>query len=256
MNITFPNKGYATPVYKHKDLPLYSTSEFDFYRIIGFNDSFYGKTISELHAGNLRVSRTDNRYSSLFPGQKLSYWADSIETARAEFYHWNQNKDIVLFWAYDDGSSTFPTLYPAQPLKIIDGFQLEFNKLLQKIEKGEPLSSLEIRLIEKIALNEPDCLAYQSERNPVGVNFLFFEHGFKKLSLREVSLKLGERKAKNENKIVCAGSSDYTPFIEKYGYKFKPIARALYDSSYEKNDEYKLRKQVYEYSLMKMKDEI
>lgn len=256
MSELFPNQGFGTPVERHTELPLLSTYEFVFFRIIGFNDSFYGKTISELHAGNLRVSRTDNRYSNLFPGQKLSYWADSIETARAEYYHWNKSKDIIIFWAYDDGSSFIPTVYPAQNLTIIDGFQLGFNKLLHKLESGELLTPAEKGLIDMIAAYEPDCLAYQSERNPVGVNFLFFEHGFKKLSLREVSLKLGERKAKNENKIVCAGSSDYTPFIEKYGYKFKPIARALYDSSYEKNDEYKLRKQVYEYSLMKMKDEI
>lgn len=247
MSDLFPNQGFGTPIARHKHLPLLSTYEFDFYRIIGFNDNLYGKTISELHAGNLRVSRTDNRYSSLFPGQKLSYWADSIETARAEYFHWNNSKNIITFWAYDDGSSFMPTVYPAQDLTIVDGFQLDFNRLLHKIESHEKLSSSEKDLIDTIASYEPDCLAYQSERNPDGVNYLFFEHGFKKLSLKEVRLKLGERKSKNRNIIGCAESSDYMPVLERYGYKFMPIAKLVYDNEYEKTDEYKLREQAYKH---------
>lgn len=247
MSELFPNQGFSTPVEIHTELPLLSTYEFDFFRIIGFNDSFYGKTIGELHAGNLRVSRTDNRYSSLFPGQKLSYWSDSIETARAEYYHWNKSKDIIIFWAYDDGSSFIPTVYPAQNLTIIDGFQLGFNKLLHKLESGELLTPAEKDLIDMIAAYEPDCLAYQSERNPEGVNYLFFEHGFKKLSLREVKLYLGERKSKNHNSAYCAGACDYTPYLKGYGYKFMPIAKTEYDKSYEESDEYKLRNQAYQH---------
>lgn len=247
MSELFPNQGFGTPVEIHTELPLLSTYEFDFFRIIGFNDSFYGKTISKLHIGNLRVSRTDNRYSSLFPGQKLSYWADSIETARAEYYHWNKSKDIIIFWAYDDGSSFTPTVYPAQNLTIIDGFQLGFNKLLHKLESGELLTPAEKDLIDMIAAYEPDCLAYQSERNPEGVNYLFFEHGFKKLSLREVKLYLGERKSKNHNSAYCAGTCDYTPYLKGYGYKFMPIAKTEYDRSYEESDEYKLRNQAYQH---------
>lgn len=63
-----------------------------------------GKTVSELHRGNLRVSRKDNRYSNIFPGQKLSYWADSPQTARAEVKKWEAGNDLLTFWAYDDGS--------------------------------------------------------------------------------------------------------------------------------------------------------
>lgn len=247
MSEVFPNQGFGTPIFRHKQLPLLSTHEFDFYRIIGFEDSFYGKTISELHAGNLRVSRTDNRYSSLFPAQKLSYWADSIETARAEYFHWNSNKNILTFTAYDDGSSFIPTVYPATNLIIVDGFQLGFTKLLHKIERKERLSSSEKDLIDTIAAFEPDCLAYQSERNLNGVNYLFFEHGFKKLSLKEVELTLGERKNRNRNQIYCAITCDYTPCLKNYGYKFMPIARLTYDKEYEKTDEYRLREQAFKH---------
>lgn len=247
MSKLFPNQGFGTSVKKHTELPLLSTYEFDFFRIIGFNDSFYGKTISELHAGNLRVSRKDNRYSSLFPGQKLSYWSDSIETAKTEYFHWNKNKNILTFMAYDDDSSFIPTVYPAQHLKIVDGFQLNFNKLLHKIEGNENLSSSEKDLIDTIAAHEPDCLAYQSERNPEGVNYLFFEHGFKKLSLKRVELYLGERKSRNRNGISCAITCDYTPCLENYGYKFMPIAKLVYDKEYEKSDEFILREQAYKH---------
>lgn len=247
MSEIFPNQDFGVPIIRHDKLPILQTRSFDFYRIIGFDDKFYGKTVSELHMGNLRVSRTDNRYSSLFPGQKLSYWADSIETAKAEYFHWNNNKNILKFWAYDDGSSFIPTVYPAQKLTIIDGFQLEFNKLLKKIEHGEKLSVSEKDLIDSIATYEPDCLAYQSERNHDGVNYLFFEHGFKKLSLKQVKLNLGELTNKNKNTVYCAETSDYTPILESYGYKFMPIAKTIYDDEYEKNDEYKLRNQVYQH---------
>ena len=247
MSDIFPNQGFGTPIYRHKQLPLLSTHEFDFYRIIGFNDMLYGKRISDLHAGNLRVSRTDNRYSSLFPGQKLSYWADSIETAKAEYFHWNKNKNILTFMAYDDGSSFMPTVYPATDLIIVDGFQLDFNRLLHKIEGNEKLSSSEKDLIDTIAAYEPDCLAYQSERNPYGVNYLFFEHGFKKLSLKKVELYHGERKSHNRNGIYCAITCDYTPCLENYGYMFMPIAKLVYDKEYEKSDEFKLREQTYKY---------
>lgn len=256
MSEFFPNQGFGTPVKKHTDLPLLSTYEFDFFRIIGFSDNFYGKTVSELHAGNLRVSRTDNRYSSIFPGQKLSYWADSIKTAKAEYFHWNKNKNILTFWAYDDGSSFVPTVYPAQNLIIIDGFQLEFNRLLQKIEHNEKLSISEKDLINAIAAFEPDCLAYQSERNPDGVNYLFFEHGFKKLSLKRVSLNLNGLKGRNSNEIECAVSCDYTPILKSYGEMFLPIARIGKDDNYTQSAEYALRLDVLSYKIKDMRERI
>ena len=223
---------------------MIKTGEFDFYRCIQFNDNLYGKTVSELHAGNLRLSRSDNRYSNLFPGQRLSYWADSPNTAMAEAKKWGANKNLLIFWAYDDGSSFIPTVYPSLELQIIDGTQLEFNKILKKLEKHENLTKADRELIDAIAYHEPDCLAYESEARKGGINFLFFEHGFKKLSIKEIWLRLGERAGKNHNKIICADSSDYTPHLSSYGKMFLPITRIGTCSTYIDSDEYHLRMQV------------
>lgn len=223
---------------------MIKTGEFDFYRCIQFSESLYGKTVSELHAGNLRLSRVDNRYSNLFPGQKLSYWADSPDTAMAEAKKWGANKNLLTFWAYDDGSSFIPTVYPSLELQIIDGTQIEFNKILKKLEKHENLTKADRELIDDIAYQEPDCLVYESEARKGGVNFLFFEHGFKKLSIKEIWLKLGERAGKNHNKIICADPSNYFPHPASYGKMFLPIARIGKSSTYTDSDEYHLRMQV------------
>ena len=123
----FPNQTFDMDIWKHRELPLIETQEFDFFRCLEFQDGYYGKTISELHKGNLRVSRKDNRYSNLFPGQKLSYWADSPKTAKAEVRRWGAKNNILTFWAYDDGSSFIPTVYPAENLRIIDGIHFGFD---------------------------------------------------------------------------------------------------------------------------------
>ncbi len=68
--------------------------------------------------------------------------------------------------------------------------------------------------MELIKKESPDCLAYKSVANKDGLNFLFFEKGFKKLSLREASLYFGERKNKNTRTISCAINSDYSPIIK------------------------------------------
>ena len=66
VNSLFSNQDFGRTIWKHKQLPVYVTDEFDFYRCICFNDSFYGKTVSELHEGNLRNATSENRYSKLF----------------------------------------------------------------------------------------------------------------------------------------------------------------------------------------------
>lgn len=100
MGELYPNQYFGIDIWKHKDLPLIESHDFNFFRCIAFRDSYYGKTISELHTGNLRVSRKDNRYSQLFPGQRLSYWADSSQTARAEAKKWGAKNNLLTFWAY------------------------------------------------------------------------------------------------------------------------------------------------------------
>lgn len=254
MNGLFSNQDFGRTILKHKNLPLYKTDEFDFYRCICFNDSFYGKTVSELHRGNLRQAIPENRYSRLFPNEKISYWADSPQTARAEVKYHHHANNLLTFWAYDDATSTFPTIDNDEPLIIIDGREIEFHLILEKIEKGYTLTIDEERIVELIKKENPDCLAYTSLRNKCGVNFLFFEKGFKKLSIRQVRLRLGNFKGKNSNRIICADTSDYSPFLKGYGQYFLPLARVSIDTKYVESQEYKKRVGVYEKSLNNIRE--
>lgn len=256
MGELFPNQYYGMDIWKHKELPMLKTHDFSFYRCVQFQELFYGKTVSELHSGNLRKSRKDNRYSNLFPEQKLSYWADSPETARAEAKKWGANKNLLTFWAYDDESSFIPTVFPAEYLKIVDGIHFGFDTILKKVGNHERLTEAEQSLVNRIKEEEPDCLAYSSEAKKNGRCFLFFENGFKKLSLREVRFRLGEETGKNHAVIQCAGSSDYIPSLKSYGCFFLPKARIGYDTSYEHTEEYLLRNQIQEESYKKIRGTI
>lgn len=104
----FKSQDWGRTIFKHIDLPVYVTDEFSFYRCVEFREEFYGKTVSELFNGNLRTCC--GRYSKLFPGQKISYWADSPYTSRAEIKKHGASKNVITFWAYDDDTSTFPCL--------------------------------------------------------------------------------------------------------------------------------------------------
>ena len=236
----FKSNTYFRDLYKYKDLPIYETDEFDFYRCVPFDDAFYRKNVSTLHDGNLRYS--PGRYSKLFPGQKLSYWADSPATARAEVKKHNKTNNLLTFWAYDDSSSTFPTMGNDEILRIVDGRKFGLKELIDKIDKGLNISADEKRLMESILEQSPDCLVYDSVARKGGENFIFLERGFKKLAIREVRLRLGNRKAKNEATILCAGTSDYSPYLEKYACFFEPIARVGMDKSYFNSEEYLFRK--------------
>lgn len=244
MDLKLKNHTGNMSILTHRRLPMIRTGEFDFFRCVEFDKKMYGKTISELHAGNLRLSRPGNRYSNLFPGQRLSYWADSPETALAEIKNWGAKNNIITFWAYDDGSSIFPTVYPRKELEIVVGLDMGFNDILKKLERGEHLSINEQDLIDRIAEEEPDCLLYESEANRGSINYLFFEHGFKKLSLREVRLELDDLNGRYCNEIECAVSCDYSPILEAYGQIFLPVAEIGQNDSYLYSDEYMLRKQV------------
>ena len=50
----FSSQAYGGYVRRHRDLPLIDADEFIFYRLVNFSENMYGKTVSELHAGNLR----------------------------------------------------------------------------------------------------------------------------------------------------------------------------------------------------------
>ncbi len=247
------NNSYFSKVLKHKRLPVYITDEFTFYRCVNVDDWVYGTTISKLHSGNLRFNDKNGRYSKLFPDEKISYWADYKSTALAEIRKHNGNKNYLTFEAYDDVSSTFPSLGVDEDLVIIDGREVGFSDILLKIEDDIDLSADELTIIDEIKELEPDCLAYNSVAKDGGVNFLFFEKGFNKLALREVQLYLGEAGRKNSKTIACAVTCDYSPVINSYSMYFEPIARVKEDSSYTNTDEYQLRKRYYEESLSRIR---
>jgi len=249
MSNLFKNQDYGLPIYKHKELPLYQTGEFNFFRCISFCENLYEKTVSNLHAGNLRSGLQENRYSKLFPNKRISYWADSPKTARAEVKYHNAGNNLLTFWAYDDAASTFPTITERELLIIIDGRNVGFNKILIKIESNQNLTKNEKDIISQIDSQNPDCLVYESQRNKNGLNYLFFEKGFFKLSIREVLLRLGDFKCKNSSRIVCAGTSDYSPYLENYGMYFKPISKVRMNITYKETDEYKNRNKIYNESL-------
>ena len=248
MSDFLPNHYISHEVFKHKTLPIFETAEFDFYRCVPFSDSFYGKTVSELHQGNLRERCKGNRYSMLFSGKKVSYWADSRKTAHAEMEKHKQGHNLLTFFAYDDATASFPTLTKQRDvLRIIDGRQFGFHEILKKDDNNIPLSEEDKSLITLIEKENPDCLAYWSEARKNGVNFLFFENGFRKLAIRELRLRLGDKKGKNKNCIYCAGTCDYTAWLKSYGDYFMPKARTLHNSAYEHSEEYLKRKEINNY---------
>ena len=240
----FKAQNYNQLTFKHNKLPVYKTKEFDFYRCVEFQEELYYKTASELHNGNLRICT--GRYTNLFPGQKLSYWADSPDTARAEVKVHGSTKNLLTFWAYDDTSSFMPITEDLELLTIIDGRKCGIQDLIDKVDCGEELTADEKKLLEDIMLCGPDALAYDSRAKQGGENFIFFEKGFKKLSLRRVNLRFGERNSKNSANICCAGTSDYTPYLESYGKYFAPICRVKMNEQYLNSPEYLSRLQIKE----------
>lgn len=248
----FISQSYDRPTYKHKELPIYVTDEFDFFRCVEFNDDFYGKTASALFNGNLRTC--SGRYAKLFPNQKLSYWADSPVTARAEIKKHGAGNNILTFTAYDDRTSTFPILQNEEPLIIIDGRKKGIQKLIDKADKEMELSDAEQSYIKALMAQDPDCLVYDSHAKRGGENFIFFEKGFKKLALRKLQLRFGKNNGGNVNRIVCADTCDYLPFIESYGMYFQPKTRVKMDKSYLLSDEYLQRKEVYRQSCQKVRE--
>lgn len=166
----------------HKTLPVIVTDEFDFWRCVEFNENFYGITVSELFKGNLRESNKNNRYSSLFPNQKLSYWASSKKNAHDEIIKHGSSKNIISFWAYDDATSTYPTLSKKrEPLVIVEGTKLGFETILKKVDDGIEINEYENNLISRIIDEKPDCIAYQSFVNDNEINFYFLKKDSKNL---------------------------------------------------------------------------
>lgn len=239
---------YGQSNYKHKKLPVYIADQFNFCRCVEFKIDFYGKTASCLFNGNLR--ECTGRYSKLFLNQKLSYWADSAATAEAEIKKHGAGDSMLTFWAYDDGTSTFPTLPDQSPLVIIDGRECGVQELIDKADNDISLTETEQAYMKSLLATKPDCLVFDSHAKEGGECYIFFEKGFRKLSLRDLQLRLSREygSRSNKNKIVCAGGCDYSPYVECYGEYFEPKVRIKMDKSYLKTDEYLMRKRIYEQS--------
>ncbi len=232
----FNSQAYNRPTYQYEDLPIIETGEFDFYRCVEFNESFYGKTVYELHQGNLRPS--NGRYSSLFPNQKISYWAGSKRTAIKEMRAHNKGRSYICFWAYDDGTSSFPLYGKWDNLVILDGREkYGIAELINKADQNIPLTNDEKSFLDRILKQKPDCLAYSSFADNGGENFIFFESGFKKLAIRELQLSLNG--CRNRNRIVCASTCDYNPYPKSYAESFQPVARTETNQKYLESEEYK-----------------
>ena len=183
----FKGQDYGMPTYKHTELPIYITEEFSFFRCVPFDSSFYGKTASELFNGNLRTCT--GRYSKLFPGRLLSYWADHPATARAEIKKHGAGNDVLTFWAYDDASSAFPIFQNREKLMLVDGGKCGMQEVIDKLDNEEDITEKDREVLNAVLSFDPDCLAYDSHARKGGENYLFFEKGFRKLALRELKLR-------------------------------------------------------------------
>lgn len=231
----FKAQSYNQPTYKHKKLPIFLTKEFDFFRCVEFKEEFYNVLATDLFKGNLRDS--SGRYSVLFPDQKISYWAESVMTARAEVKKHGAGCDLLTFWAYDDASSFEPCMGSYEMLYILDGRRSGVQSLIDKVDEGKLLSEDEKELMRSILKEPIDCIAYESKARPGGENFIFLERGFKKLALRQIRLRFGRKNGGSHNRICCATSSDYTPFPKAYGEYFVPKCRVVRDEKYQFSEE-------------------
>jgi DNA-binding transcriptional regulator GbsR (MarR family) len=115
----------------------------------------------------------------LSPDKKVSYWADSPQSARAELKYHDPGNDLLTFWAYDDATSTFLTLAIRESLIIIDGREKGLNDILDKVETGKHLTEREKEIIRIIVEQNPDCLVYEAFAS-VLISFIFSNHIFLK----------------------------------------------------------------------------
>lgn len=127
---------------------------------------------------------------------------------------------------------------------IIDGRKCGVQELIDKADNNIQLTEAERKSLESLLSVNPDCLVYDSHVKERGENFLFFEKGFRKLSLRQLGLRFGRKDGGNHNQIVCAGTCDYIPFIKSYGKYFMPKAKIVMNQSYLQSDEYLSRQRI------------
>ena len=258
---------------KYNDLPIFEGNSFCFHRCVDIgdidsNDWLYNNSIWKLFRNNLRDS-SNGRYSKLFPNEKISYWAGSKKLAIKEIKKHGSSKNYIYFLAYDDNSSYHSIIKNNKNLVIINGIELGFKSILDKIENGYTLTSKEQNIVDRIHSYNPDCLIYESvisksEREASYAkmkmnsyikskleefvhinecNFLFFENGFNKLLLRETGIYLGERSGNTQHLDLACGS-DYYPLIENYSYYFDHIAKIKKNEEFIYTNEFKDMKEL------------
>ncbi len=232
----------------HKKYPILDIAEVTFFRCVPFSDKFYGKTISELHAGNLRLANDSNRYAKLFSDMKLSYWSSNKDCARKEIKKHGASNNIITFEAYDDASAFIPTTNFDYGLYVINGTDLGFRDILNKTDDNIELTDVEKQLIQNILRENPDGIAYPAKTDKQCMNIIFFESGFRKLSLRNVWVRLGDV-GNNSQWVPCSFSCDYNAEPKNYGYYFEPILCKGFDEKYLSSDEYLYRKQMMKNNL-------
>ena len=243
----FKAQNYFSFLERDAELPIYIGSTFDFFRCVEFKEDFYGVIVSKLFEGNLRESQ--GRYSKLFPNQKISYWSSSVKVARKEIKSHGAGNNILTFWAYDDCSSSFPTLLDLEPLIILDGRKTGVQYLIDKIDNDIELDKDELEYMKRLLFKKFDAIAYESKIFKGGENYIFLESGFKKLSLREVRLRFGKKEGGAHSFILCAGTSDYNPYPDSYGKYFAKKAKKRMNNEYLNTNEYKQRMKCKEYYL-------
>ena len=69
-------------------------------------------------------------------------------------------------------------------------------------------------------------------------------------------LRLGSEQKISKNIIWCAGTCDYTAYLESYGEYFLPKARLGKDANYTNSDEYKQRNAIQDYWYGKYHEEM
>ena len=112
------------------------------------------------------------------------------------------------------------------------------------------------KLLQQIEQENPDCLAYESVIDCTKTNYIFFEKGFNKLAVRDVRLRIDENGIINKNRIVCAGTCDYSAWLENYGEMFLPKAKIDRDPNYLLSEEFKKRKQTQRFWYQQYHNEI
>ncbi len=125
--------------------------------------------------------------------------------------------------------------------------------MIDKIDNGISLTLSEENMMKCILEQKPDCLVYDSRAYKGGENYIFLEKGFKKLAVRQLRLRLGNRSAKNSQTIVCADTSDYMPLVKNYGCCLEPIARVGVKREFLESEQYKYYMKNYDISADKLR---